>query len=223
MVRRVCERLERVYGRPRLGNPADPVDDLVFVILSNRTSPVACERAFATLKSAFPSWEMLLSAPEGVLEALLQPAGLSRVKSRQIRESLQRIRADFGTCDLESLQGRSCDLISNYLTALPGVSDKVAKCVMLYTLNCAVLPVDTHVHRIALRLGWIVEKRADQSHASLELLIPPQRRLAFHVDCVAHGRAMCTSRKPLCSACCVARHCVYYEQAATGTPGSGVW
>ncbi len=90
------------------------------------------------------------------------------------------------------------------LVSLPGVSEKVAKCIMMYTLNHRVLPVDVHVHRVVSRLGWTKRKRADQCHQELESLVPPRWRYAFHVGCVLHGRAVCRAQKPLCGNCSIA-------------------
>ena len=212
IVRRVCERLESQYGRPRLGNPRDPTDDLVFVILSNRTAPHTAVSTFGALKQAFASWQELLEAPIVSVRRVLRPAGLSGVKTRQIRAAFRRIKKDWGVIDLAPL----CDLspleAEAYLISLPGVSEKVAKCVMMYTLHCDVLPVDVHVHRIATRLGWVDRKRADQCHRELEFLVPPRRRFAFHVDCVVHGRSVCRPENPACGSCLIRKYCRYRDE-----------
>jgi endonuclease-3 len=151
-----------------------------------------------------------LRAPPRVLRKILGPAGLSLVKSRQIRATLGRIRRDFGKCDLSALRrNQDTGQVEVYLVSLPGVSTKVARCVMMYTLAAQVLPVDAHVHRIAGRLGWIDRRRADQSHEELDALVPASLRYAFHVDCIAHGRAICRPQKPNCPRCCLKRYCPY--------------
>src|SRR5262249_43991044 len=101
-----------------------------------------------------------------------------------------------------------------YLAELPGVSDKVAKCVMMYTLGFDVLPVDVHVFRVASRLGWTSRCRADQCHDDLEALVQPKHRYAFHVDCICLGRAVCTPVHPDCPACPIRQYCVYFKQRA---------
>lgn len=211
-VRRVCEALEAEYGLPRHGNPHDPLDDLIYIMLSNKTGPATAQRVFDELRSRFACWNDVLKAPRARLERIMRPAGLSRVKSQQIRAALKRIRKDLGRCDLETLASSPIERAETYLTSLPGVSDKVAKCVLLYTCGARVLPVDAHVHRIATRLGWTRRKRADQCHAELEAIVPPHRRFAFHVDCVAHGRLICRPGSPVCERCCIKHRCHYYEQ-----------
>ena len=211
-VRRTCEALEQTYGRPRLGNPQNPLDDLVYTILSNKTAPDCASETYRRVKKRFRSWDAVLAAPAPTLQRILAPGGLSHVKTRQIRGALRRIARDYGRCTLNGLKGRSVEDAQRYLETLPGVSTKVAKCVLMYTMGAEALPVDSHVHRIARRLGWIDRKRADQSHEELESLISPHRRYAFHVDCLAHGRAVCRPTNPACERCCVSRHCKYFRE-----------
>lgn len=214
VVRRVCEALERTYGRPRLGNPSAPLDDLIYVIVSNKTSPQIAQRTYTCIKREFATWDDVLLAPVSALHSLLQPAGLATVKSQQIRAALQKIKSDLGSCDLSDLEGKPGGEAQAYLVSLPGVSEKVAKCVLMYTMDAEVLPVDSHVHRIAKRLGWTSRKRADQCHDELEALVPSKRRHAFHVDCILHGRSTCRPRKPGCERCCISRHCAYSQGMA---------
>jgi endonuclease III len=209
IVRRVCEHLEARYGVPRLGNPRDPTDDLVYVILSNRTGPHTAASVFSQLKRSYPTWRELLEAPIVRVRRVLQPAGLSRVKTRQIRAAFRRIEKDWGAIDLSALSTLNAAEAQEFLVSLPGVSEKVAKCVMMYTLGFHVLPVDVHVHRIASRLAWIDRKRADQCHRELEAMVPSYRRFAFHVGCVMHGRSVCRPKEPACGRCFIHRYCRY--------------
>jgi len=209
IVRRVCEALERTNGRPRFGNPVDPLDDLIYIIVSNKTSPSIAQQTYARMKREFAVWDDALASPPSALQSLLETAGLATVKSQQIRAALEKISSDFGSCDLTQLKARSEREVQDYLVSLPGASDKVAKCVMMYTMDADVLPVDSHVHRIAKRLGWTSRKRADQCHDELEALVPPHRRYALHVDCILHGRSVCRPRGPACARCCISRHCAF--------------
>jgi len=208
VVRRVCEQLEKHYGLPRLGNPKNPVDDLVFIILSNKTSPAIAWAIYRRLKRSFPRWDKLLASPARRVRRILKPAGLSSVKTAQLRAALRAIRRDHGGLQLRKPGGRSEAEVEEYLTCLPGVSKKVAKCVMLYTMGAQVLPVDAHVHRIAKRLGWTSRKRADQCHEELEALVPARRRYGFHVAAILHGRSACRPNRPACTKCCIRSHCM---------------
>ena len=98
-----------------------------------------------------------------------------------------------------------------YLVALPGVGPKTAACVLLFALERPVMPVDTHVHRVARRLGIIGEKvTADQAHPLLTDLAGPDdaaQVYAVHVDFVRHGRRICHARRPVCGECPLAAMC----------------
>ena len=215
-IRRVCEIIEGEYGRPRFGNPNSPIDDLVYIVLSNRTGPDTARETFRNLKRRFPDWGAMLDARLSEVRRILKPAGLSIVKSSQLRGALRRIRRDFDKCSLNKLKRLSAEEAQEYLTSLQGVSKKVAKCVMLYTLNFDVLPVDAHVHRVATRLGWTARKRADQCHAELEALVKPSYRFAFHVGCIAHGRSICRPTQPKCESCVIQQYCMYYKDRSDG-------
>jgi endonuclease-3 len=207
----VCATLTNAYGTPRFGNPADPLDDLIFIILSNKTGPATARRTYRNLRRRFPRWDKILSSPLSTLESILRPAGLSVVKSRQIRAALYRIKKEFGRCNLNALKRTSADDAEAFLVDLPGASTKVAKCVMMYTLRLQVLPVDTHVHRVSSRLGWTSRKRADQCHAELEALLAPALRPNFHVSCIAHGRKVCRPNAPLCLSCPLSDYCEFFR------------
>lgn len=212
IVEEVCEHLRGAYGAPRLGNPKDPLDDLVYIVVSNKTSAQMARLTYRRLKAKFGSWDEVLATGGKVLRPILKPAGLSRVKAKQLRAAFKKIRKSFGTCDLRALRHQSEKDVHKYLVGLPGVSDKVAKCVMMYTMGATVLPVDAHVHRIATRLGWTARKRADQCHEELESLVPPNLRRVFHVDCVLHGREVCRPERPVCERCCINSYCEYFRK-----------
>jgi endonuclease III len=211
-VRSVCSKLEKMYGRPRLGNPEDPLDDLVYVLLSNKSAPDRARQAYDRLKSDFDGWEGVATAPDSEIVAVLRPTGFANKRARQLQLALQRLKDDFGRYSLDDLKGQPEAEVFEYLTSLNGVSDKVARCVMMYTLGFEVLPVDAHVYRVAHRLGWTNQERPEHSHEELEALVPPDLRYAFHVDCVAHGRSLCRPVKPNCAPCGLKRHCEFFKE-----------
>src|SRR5712691_7637317 len=94
LIQRVCRTLRRFYGKPRLGNPREPLDDLLYVMISNKTSPAMAQQVYAHLRSRFGTWEDILNSPISVLRSILKPAGLSGIKSRYIRASLRMIKKD---------------------------------------------------------------------------------------------------------------------------------
>lgn len=208
----VCKKLKDSYGSTRLGNPIDPVDDLVYIILSNKTSPSQARKVYEDIKSRYPSWQDLLNSTENDLYKLVEPAGLANKKTRYIKGSIKQIKQEYEDINLNELSNQPNEEIHDFLTSLPGVSDKVAKCILIFTMDKKVLPVDSHVHRIASRLGWTSRKRADQSHEELEALVPPDKRYNFHVNSILHGREICRPKMPKCDQCVINQYCKYYTE-----------
>jgi len=209
--RRLAEierRLRSAYGHPCHHNPSDPLDDLIFLVLSRMTQEVKYLRTYEALREALPSWGAVLDAPSHDLEGLLQDAGLATTKSRQIQAILTEIEAREGALDLSHLRGLTDDEVEAYLTSLPGVARKTARCVMLYALDRNTCPVDTHVWRIMRRLGFALDAPWSERNAGrLEEMIPESLRPSLHVTLVAHGRAICRARRPLCGDCVLAALC----------------
>lgn len=123
------------------------------------------------------------------------------------------LRQEFGRATLAPLRTMTDGEAEAFLVSLPGVGAKVAKCVLMYSLEREVLPVDVHVHRLATRLGFKTKKRADTSQELIEQAVPPRLRYGFHVNALAHGRAVCRPRTPRCNACVVSAWCQHKEAA----------
>ncbi len=209
-IHKISDLLERAYESPRHGNPRRPLDDLIYIILSTRTRDLNFRTTFRNLKKAFPVWDSVRSRKKSVLERILVPAGLGRLKAAQIIEIIARLRRRFGRATLAPLAKMTDAEAEDLLTSLPGVGPKVAKCVLMYTLNREVLPVDVHVHRLATRLGFRTKKRPDTSQELIESAVPPELRYSFHVNAVAHGRTVCFSQRPRCDICPISKWCRYY-------------
>jgi endonuclease III len=206
----VERRLRGVYGLPRHDNKEDPSDELVFVVLSAQTEEYLYKRTYDRLSAAFPGWVGLAEAPEEQIAELIRAGGLHRKKARQLKGAFTKIVADVGRPRLDVLHDLDDDSILAYLTALPGVSNKTALCVMLYSLGREVFPVDTHVWRIARRLGWAeheAPKSTTSSARALQSRVPVSLRYSIHVTLVAHGRACCVPYWPRCDDCALASVC----------------
>lgn len=212
-VEEVCDKLAVAYGSPRLGNPIDPIDDLIFITLSNKTAVATADRLFTVLKTEFPTWKDAVDAGEERIEQLIQSGGFAKIKAQFIHRSLSKIQIDWGKCDLMQLAHLREEDAFAYLLTLPGVSNKVARCVMLYTLGFLVLPVDAHVFRVAKRLGWTTKNRADLSHDELERLVPGHLRYQFHVNALEHGRNVCRPKEPKCRSCCINSFCDFFSRS----------
>jgi endonuclease III len=201
-------RAEQGPFAPGPGLPA--IDELVATVLSQHTSDVNSARAFAALKARFPAWEQAAAAPAGELEQVIRSGGMATLKARHIRQILAAIEAREGSIDLGRLGELDDAAAAGYLRSLPGVGPKTAACVLAFSLGRAAFPIDTHVHRVATRLGWIpAGTAADKAHRLLEPAVPPAIRYSLHVALVAHGRAVCRALRPRCAACVLLDLCPY--------------
>jgi endonuclease-3 len=215
---RVVALLDDAYGRPLPTPRLPPVDELVYTVLSQNTADVNTDRTFATLRRRFPTWSAVRDAPVAEVEAAISLGGLAATKAPRIKAILAALRApdEAAEPDLGALDGLDDAAAAAWLEALPGVGPKTAACVLLFSLGRPVMPVDTHVHRLARRLGLIDEGvTAEQAHPLLTGLAGPEpaQIYAAHVDLVRHGRRVCHARRPRCGECVLAGLC---PSAGTG-------
>lgn len=211
----VLRRLATAYGPLQPKPRRDALSELVEVILSQNTSDANVARAFAQLRQAFPTWQALLDAPTEHVADTIRSAGLANIKAPRLQAVLRTVHERYGVLSLDHLADLPLDAARAELTALPGVGPKSAACVLLFSLGMPALPVDTHVHRVALRLGLLPPNAdAGRAHALLEALVPPAERYAFHVALITHGRRTCHARRPRCPACPLADICPDYQARA---------
>lgn len=195
-------RLRAAQGDWSPGERLDPLDELIAVLLSQHTSDVNSARAFRTLKSRYPSWEQVADAPVDDIADAIRRGGIANLKARRIKQVLEEIERSEGRLDLSRLRHLSDPDARAFLLALPGVGPKSAACVLQFSLGRPAFPVDTHVHRVARRLGLVGERvSAEAAAAALEPRIPPEIRHEFHVQLIRHGREICKPHVPRCSEC----------------------
>jgi endonuclease-3 len=207
-VTRALDALERRYGRPDRTRRLDPLSELVLTILSQNTSDTNRDRAFEDLRARFRGWEEVADAPRPAIERAIRSGGLARIKSAVIRDVLRRVRAELGAMRLDHLKDQPMEEGRRWLLGLRGVGAKTAACVLLFSCGHPAFPVDTHVHRVARRLGWIPAKAsAEEAHRLLEPRIPAHRRLAAHVNFITLGREICRPARPDCPSCPLSRSC----------------
>ena len=189
------------YGSPLLNNKRNPLDELVFILLSQMTTAPSYERVYNRLKSALPDWKHLIDLPDSCLSTLIADAGLSKQRARRLKLIAEQLMRDFGRVSLDRLFEYNDDRALKYLTSLPGIGLKSAKCVMMYSLGRQVLPVDTHTARVAYRLGLVQSNDHVLVDRELSVVVPPVLRFDFHVNSVVHGRVVCRATRPKCDEC----------------------
>ncbi|ESY65968.1 hypothetical protein X742_20710 [Mesorhizobium sp. LNHC232B00] len=193
--------LKARYRSPRLNNKDDALDELFFILLSQMTTGPSYERVYNRLKAAVPNWSQLLKMDLTVLKALIGDAGLANQKAPRMVAIANQLARDFGEVTLEPLRRMTDRDAETFLTTLPGVGLKTAKCVLMYSLGRELLPVDTHVARVSRRLMLVGDAPSRLFVANLEAAVPPDCRYDYHVNVLQHGRELCRPMRPKCPEC----------------------
>ncbi len=213
--------LEETYGTPVWRSHGPPLDVLVATILSQATSDINTDRAFAALTARFPDWESAMNAPTEEVIAAIHSAGLSNTKGPRIQNALRTIHRERGELSLDFLADMTTAEAMAWLTAIDGVGPKTASIVLLFALGRDAFPVDTHVYRVTGRLGLIPPRMsAEKAHAFLAALGEPETYYPIHLNLIRHGREICHAQRPQCPICPLKEWCDYYrrsiQQAADG-------
>lgn len=219
LLARIDELLEARYRSGDLGNVDDPLAETVYILLSQQTQEPIYRRLFAELRSRYPRWLDVLTAPQEELVELLQPGGFFRQRAAKLKKLLCAVEAANrergvgpggeppGDLTLDFLHEMSSPEAERFLVSLPGVGPKTARCVLSYSLSRTTFAVDTHVHRIFTRLGLVESNGRKRDHDPFQQVVPERIRKRLHVNLIHHGRAVCTSRRAKCGECVLVSFC----------------
>ncbi len=199
----ILQILSSTLALPKLVKPkADPFETLIVTIISQNTNDRNTERAFENLSNKFEVTPKALAKAEiGEIESCLHVGGLYRSKAKTIKAVSKLVLEKFHG-SLEAVLSLPLDQARKTLTALPGVGPKTADVVLLFCANQPTIPVDTHVDRVAKRLGLApANGNYEQVRTSLQALFRPEDYLSVHLLLIAHGRRYCKARQPLCQQC----------------------
>jgi endonuclease III len=204
-VRWVRSRLRAFYGRPVMQAHGRPLDELVLTVLSQSTNDRNRDVAFARLRQRFDSWDAVRDAAVEEVEEAIRPGGISVVKSRRIQAILRAIGEPL---ELDWMRSAGVERSRTLLCSLPGVGRKTAACVLLFSYGLRDVPVDTHVGRVATRLGLLRDGAGSvEQHNAMLALTPRGAELELHVNLLRHGRRVCVARVPRCGECVLASRC----------------
>ncbi|NVM43308.1 MAG: endonuclease III [Candidatus Lokiarchaeota archaeon] len=193
---------EAIKGEAHLDQLArkkqDPFKILISTILSARTRDSNTEEATKTLFNKYSTPERIANADVEELEKLIYKAGFYKVKAARIKEVSRLIKEEFDSVVPDDFE----DLIS-----LPGVGAKTANCVLVYAFKTPAIPVDTHVHRIPNRLGWIKTKKPEETEKELKKIIPKDQWIRINRVFVRFGQEICLPNHPKCDLCPINSTC----------------
>ena len=165
------------------------LDSLVGTILSQNTTDATSAVAFANLKRAFPTWEAVRVADPRPVEAAVKCGGLAEIKVRRIQVILNTLHEERGAACMEYLREMDDEAVKRELSRFKGVGPKTVSCVLMFCLKRPDFPVDSHVWKIAMTLGWIPKSATrDTAYEHLNRRVPDACKFDLHVLLVEHGK-----------------------------------
>ncbi len=196
----IATRLKRLYpdARPEL-NFSNPLELLVATVLSAQCTDERVNQVTAYLFQKYRTAADYMKAPRQQLEDEIRPTGFYRRKAELIQQMARALVEKFGGEVPRSMEE---------LTQLPGVGRKTANVVLGAAMGIpSGIVVDTHVQRVARRLGLTEQKNPDKIEQDLMQLLPQEEWIGFGMRLILHGRRVCTARKPKCEACALEDLC----------------
>lgn len=215
----VDEILAAHYGAPFIPfSCRDPVSELVGALLSHRTKNAVTRGAYTRLREAFSTWEEVIAAPTNEVETAIAAVTFPEIKAPRIQGALKEVLArNDGELYLDGLAEVSVADARAWLEEIPGIGAKTSAAVLSFSyLRMPALVVDTHHHRVALRMGLVPPKSSlDKTARILQEYLPEdwdgQRVYDSHQGFMRHGQRVCHWRKPACEVCLVRKWCAYFE------------
>ncbi|TFG16016.1 MAG: endonuclease III [Promethearchaeota archaeon] len=176
----------------------DPFKILISTILSARTKDSNTRQATQALFSKYKTPMEIANADVEDLEKLIYKAGFYKVKAARIKDVSRIINDEY-----------KGNVPNNFeeLIRLPGVGAKTANCVLVYAFKIPAIPVDTHVHRISNRLGWVKSKKPEKTEKHLKNKIPKEQWIRINRLFVRFGQQICRPQNPKCDNCPLNNSC----------------
>ena len=200
-IARVLKELSGRYPLTMLGSwnasRVSAYQTLIGTILSARSRDEMTDVITERLFQRFPTPKTLARADRRAVEKILRPIGFYRTKASYVMETARMV---------EAAGGKIPQTIEE-LMEFPGVGRKVANCVLVYAFGQQAIPVDTHVHRVSNRIGWLKTKTPEETERALVALVPKRLWPVINEALVAHGKAVCKPIGPTCDVCTIRRHC----------------
>ena len=209
-IKQINTLLIKHFGIPyRPKKLPNPIDTLIATILSQNTNDKNSYKAYSNLKKRFKSWQEVADSPRKNIEETIRIAGLGKQKSTSIKKFLTTLKKKNGKLNLSYIKKMNDEEILDVLTSINGIGVKTASCVLLFSLDRNVCPVDTHVHRTLNRIGIVNTKTPDKTFYLINKNLPEGIAHPFHTNLIKLGREICKPTKPLCSVCPLLKVCKF--------------
>ncbi|MBC8179485.1 endonuclease III [candidate division KSB1 bacterium] len=206
--KQIMQALENKFGIPKRENVIDPLSNLVLTVLSQSTNDKNRDTAYNQLRELFPTWEDVMNGNVKKIADAIRPGGLANQKSERIKNILKWIHQEYGSLNLDNLCDMEPDQTIEKFTQLKGVGVKTISVVMMFSCGIDIFPVDTHVHRICRRMGFVPDKAsAEKTFWEMRPLVPKEKSFSLHMNFLKLGRTICYARKPRCEICPLNKLC----------------
>jgi endonuclease-3 len=237
--------LREMYGTPTWQRVYDPTSELILTMLSANSADIGAEKAFDQLCRRWPAvgsdvrgeaaapifrtgwggvgikervadWAAIEFADIGELTDVIRIGGLANQKAPRIQAALRHIREQRGDYSLEFLGDMAAPDALAWLTQVNGIGRKTASVVLLFSFGMALMPVDRHIERVAMRIGLIPTNiaNAEQMHDMLQAQLEADEVHQAHVNLITHGRQTCHAQRPEHERCAIAGRCRFYNPKA---------
>jgi endonuclease-3 len=199
----VIRTLQPRYKGPAASDKPSPWETVLFTALTARSRDDQVEPLFQELMRQYPTPARLAKAKQKDVETILRSIGFFRNKSKNAIALAKAV--------VERHAGKVPRTMEE-LVELPGVGRKTASCVLVYAFRIPAIAVDTHVHRIVNRLGWVKEKTPEKTERALRATLPKDLWLQINHVMVPFGRDVCKPITPQCWRCPVAKQCAFSKK-----------
>lgn len=218
-IRNIHQDLLDVYGEQADYDDSDGVRQLLITILSQNVADENTARAAENLFNDFKNYSKIEEASVEELADSINPAGLPETKAKRIQRTLKALR-EFRNSDdysVEFLGDMEDNEAQAWLEDIKGIGPKTASVLLNFHFDANVMPVDTHVERIAKRFRLIPFSASNgKAHELLNEAVPHEIKNSFHMLLIEHGKNHCTARNPTCGETKLKKYCTYYEHVIDG-------
>jgi endonuclease-3 len=209
-VEAILNKLETMHGKPRAElNYSNPLELTVAVVLSAQCTDERVNRVTENLFKRYRSLEDYLDAPQERLEEEIRPTGFYRNKARSLKSIAAELKGRFG--------GRVPEDIDAFAT-VKGIGRKSANMIVGLAYGKPAIIVDTHMIRVANRIGLTQNEEPNKIEQDLRRIVPEDRWTGFSLLMILHGRYICKARKPDCPSCLLREECDYFQKGLYKSP-----
>jgi endonuclease-3 len=216
-IRNIHEDLLEVYGSQKDHDDSDGVRQLLITILSQNVADTNTARAAENLFTDFKDYKAIEESSIEDLADSINPAGLPETKAKRIQRTLKALRKETGDYSVEFLGEMKDSDAQEWLEQIKGIGPKTASVLLNFHFNADVMPVDTHVERIAKRFRLIPFSASNgKAHELLNNAVPHELKNSFHMLLIEHGKQNCSARNPSCEDTKLKKYCTRYQLVENG-------